>query len=655
MKAKRSASLIALLMIAQALFSAAPATAAPEIKLLYPTSLYTGHVPELTDVQPNHFAAWVKELPPNPLVEFEVGPIGGGPLPGGGLAQTIDATRVGNSNTWQAFFTIPGSFPEGSQYEVRARLYSGQEAVASAVQTVSINKSDVPPAAQVVELTSPAMGDTMGFYTQGNQAFGILTGNASTDTDQVRVFYTLSGEGAAPAWKSCGSGRVETNKTFRARCTLAAGDAASGVTAVAAVANNTPPPSPPNQTADDAADAHRVFPYAQVPSSVFVNPVAIKTDPNTCLKVSALARDQFSRPIPGANIDVHAEGPNDQLRFARDDDTPVTNTTDDFQAPDKSHSEKEPAVKCSNFMADGEQGDHNVVGPPDRKHIESVDGTSDDGLFQFALYSGAVGTTSITAWVDSNNDDLMGNSEASGGVQVGWGENPQPPQLAITLQPTNPSAARGSCQRMEALARQGGNPVPNANIDVHAAGPDPSVTFCPVSDGSANRAPDQGEHTSGAHADGTKHIEGETDSFGRFTFGVLSSNEGSTAVTAWIDTTDDDIQASEPSQSATITWTPPGERSITLDVNKSSVRSGGTVKLFGSIDGDAACESAQTVKIKSRRPGRKFRNVSSAVSDDSGSYEAKVRVRRTLEFRTVVIAGGACSAAKSNIVKVKAT
>jgi hypothetical protein len=47
--------------------------------------------------------------------------------------------------------------------------------------------------------------------------------------------------------------------------------------------------------------------------------------------------------------------------------------------------------------------------------------------------------------------------------------------------------------------------------------------------------------------------------------------------------------------------------------------------------------------------------VSSAVSDDSGSYEAKVTVRRTLEFRTVVIASGACSAAKSNIVKVKAT
>jgi hypothetical protein len=372
--------------------------------------------------------------------------------------------------------------------------------------------------------------------------------------------------------------------------------------------------------------------------------------------ISAFVRDQSGRPIPMVNVDVHAEGPNDQLRFARmeDPDAPIFDLTDQYQAPDKNHVSKEATIECNNKDNDGEQGDHNMVGQNDRKHIESVEGTSDAGEFKFALYSGSGGGTFITAWADQNNDDQMGNSEASGGTSIGWGQNPPEPQTTVSLEPTNTTVAQGTCQRMEMVAREGGNALANKNVDVHITGPDSSVSFCPVTDGSATRAPDQGEHSSGSHTNGTKHIEGETDSFGRFIFGVLSPSTGSTSVEAWVDQVDDDTLSNEPTQSATIIWAPPGDRSITLDANKSSVRSGGTVKLFGTIDGDEACESGQTVKIKSRRPGRRFRGVGSTVTDDSGAYEIRVTVRRTVEFRAVSPAGGPCTLAKSNIVKVRA-
>jgi hypothetical protein len=636
-------SVIAGIIAVALLVPATGAVAAPTIALLNPSG-YSATIRVNDAGGTFHFVAWVKEVPSNPLVEFEI-------VPTAGNAITINSQRVGSSEVWEAHDAFPPGLADG-QYTINARLYSNLDEVAMATQTVTLERSDIPPPPGVptVEISHPDNGGPLGFYTPTGGAANALIDVVTSDTnEQVRALYTTSAIGTAPTWTECGTAAV--TGAGRVRCTLGAAISSSQVTAVAVVANQAPAPGPANPAFDGSGDAHRVVPYVQVPRSVSISPPSVsKAELAKCLELVARVIDTQSRPMAAVNMDIHASGPNDQLRFGT-----IANVTGAFQPPDKNHVSSENAVNCGDGSNQNKQGDHNVVNGNDKKHIESTTGTNNQGEFRFALRSDSAGGTFVEAWADVNNDDLFNSGEASGGSQIGWAQDPPQPQLEISLQPTNPSAARGSCQRMEAIAREGGNPIASQNIDVHASGPDASVSFCPVADGSPTRIPDAGDHSSGTHTDGTKHIEGETDSFGRFVFGVLSSTEGVTSVTAWMDLTDDDLFISEPSASGAITWSPPGERTISIDVNKSSVRKGGKVKVFGQVEGDAACVAGQTVKLKSRRPGRKFRSTATVVTGDDGSYQFVVTVKRTTEYRTVSPEGGPCVVAKSQVVKVKAS
>jgi hypothetical protein len=638
-----------------ALLPATGARAAASIEFLNPSAYRaTTTTLNLSDVGDNdaayHLVAWVQEVPSSPLVEFEIQATAENP-------QTIPASRVGSSDTWEAFYEIPDNSTDGP-YVLRARLYSGGTEVANDEKNVTLNHQDVPPppAAETVEITYPANGAPFGFFTpKGKPTNGVIGIKASEGTRQVVAFYTQSDPGNPPVWESCGSGQPNA-ETFvgRVRCTLNEGDAPASVSAIAAVANRTPPQTDPNPSLDDTGDAHRIFPYVQQPNRFSVLPSGTTAEPNACTPaITATLLDQFGQPIAQANVDAHAVGPSDQLRFG----VIANNGTSAFQAPDKGHISNEFAIACSNEQNSGNQGEHNVPGGDDVKHIETTTagGTNNAGAFLFAMFADEAGSTVVTLFADVDDDDTQGASEAAGGARIGWGQPPPPPVTQVSLLPSSSSPTVGRCQKVTLVLTEDGAPQTGKNVDVHATGPG-TIEFCDAGAGFP-RAPDQGGHTGYNHAEGGIHGEAETNSSGHFVFGVRSASVGSTSLTGWNDRTDDDTQGGdEPSGTGQINWQESGQRSISLSSSKSSVSSGSRVRLSGRITGDDACTDAQTVKLKARPKGsNKFKGAGIATTDSNGSYRFRKRVSRTTTYRTVAPRNGACVKAKSGTERVRAT
>lgn len=643
--------------------AAAPPTRAQNvgIQLLNPSGYSTTNANQprpLSAKQDNnatyHLVAWAKGVPPSAVVEFELRPTTvGSPV-------TVTATRVGSSNTWE--YNLELATVADGTYTLAAVLFSGQTSVAEDEQLVTVQNSELRPGgpANTVELLYPENGGRAGYFTPPGKTAGFLVhAIASEGTGQVRVLYSLSDPGNEPEWKPCGSEAPNDDRLVTIRCALAVGDRPADVGAIAAVANRQPT-GDPSPAADETGDAHHVVPYAQVATNVEVTPSSTTKDPATCQKFTLDVSDQDNRPIVGMNVDIHAVGPDDQLQFATIPLTPVTNETDPFQAPDRAHT-TEGARRCSDGMRLGNQGETNRPGGlDDEKHIEStspedsVGGTDESGDFDFALFSATVGATQIVAWADANDDDLPGANEASGGAQLGWGVAPPPPVTEIAVSPTSMDATVGQCARFEAVARRGGSALGGANVDVHITGPDAGVAFCTPADATPSRAPDAGSHVTGGHEDGTKHLEGETSSDGRFVFGVVSSTTGGTVVSVWVDQTEDDTQSGEPNASAQTTWQVEGERTITLTSSRSRVRKGARVRLSGDIEGVSSCESAQTVQLQARPAGGgTFVTIKTLTTDGEGLYGTRVRMRRARTFRAVAPEASPCEAAVSGNVTVR--
>lgn len=647
-------TLIAAASLVAALLPVSSARAAAAIEFINPSQYRTTTAMQLSDVGDNdaayHLVAWVKEVPSSPLVEFEIQATNENP-------QTINASRVGSSDTWEAFWEIPNNNTDGP-YILRARLYSGGTEVANDEKTVTINQSDVPPppAAQTAEILFPANGGSFGFFTpKGKATNGVIVAKASAGASQVVGFYTQSDPGEPVVWESCGAGAVAaTTFIARVRCTLDDGDTPASVTAVAAVANRTPRQTDANPSLDETGDAHRVFPYVQQPSRFTFTPSATSADPNSCTQLlTGTLLDQSGQPIANANVDAHAVGPSDQLRFGLiDADTDTT----PFQPPDKGHISTEFAIDCGNEDNEGTQGEHNVPGGDDVKHIETTPagGTNNAGGFLFALYADEAGATVVTLFADVDDDDVQGASEAAGGTRIGWGQPPPPPVTQVSLLPSTSSPTAGHCQKITLSLTEDGVPLTGRNVDVHATGPGP-LEFCDAGSG-VPRAPDQGGHVDYQHAEGGIHGEAETNSSGQFVFGVRSGTTGSTSLSGWMDRTDDDVQGGdEPGGTGQINWQESGQRSISLRSSKSSVSAGSRVRLSGHISGDDGCTDAQTVKLKARPKGsRKFKGAGTATTDSNGDYGLRKRVSKTTTYRAVTPRNGACVKAKSGTVTVKA-
>lgn len=399
-------------------------------------------------------SAWVSALPPDPAVEFEI-------LKAGVSLLTLDEITPIGTDTFEADWDIPNNLAEGT-YTIRATVASGGVGIDTASQEVVINR-----VAERVEMTYPdsradsAQPSSFGTYTPLGTALqdgigarglpvgnvdGVNTGNApGSGASRVRAFYTVSPPGSKPDWIVCGTETAPGDALLGSaanngvRCTLREAAHQTLVTAVALVANSSNGGF--DARLNGAGDATRVLsPYAQFPSELsFVEGETGRVDSGpegySCWSASVFLADQFGREITGANLDVHATGPTDALKFGRGF------IDDSGQVPDRNNHASEPGFDCFGGSDDTEpedQGEHQVIGGPDVKHIETVSsGTSDAGAWAFALHvpagapSPTRGTSYFSVWADEAddgsavNDDAFATGELCVAGSVGWDRAPE--------------------------------------------------------------------------------------------------------------------------------------------------------------------------------------------------------------------------------------
>ncbi len=405
-------------------------------------------------------SAWTAGASAGSGVEFEL-------LQSGVSLETIDPVALQvDVNTYEAEWNIPDALPDGT-YTLRATLFEDNEAVTHVDQAIILSR-----VADRVEITYPSTRSNDPFVSDGS--FGTYTPLANTlpekdaavrglpignidnnntgaspgsGTVRVRAFYTVSQPGTVPEWIPCGTENAEGHATLSTaahngvRCTLQAPEHQTMVTAVAAVPNTAPNAFDPAM--NGVGDATRVArAYAQTPSRfAFFNENATGATIGTrrdgeyaCHLVRVQVADQVGREVAGANIDVHASGPNDKLRL----DTGVLPDSS-LKAPDRHAQTLEPGYDCFALNDDtvGNQSDHQIFGGPDIKHVEAdPTGTKDTGVWGFRFWTplGSVTpdryTTRFTVWVDETddgcvaNDDRYTEGELAVSGAVGFGQPP---------------------------------------------------------------------------------------------------------------------------------------------------------------------------------------------------------------------------------------
>jgi Ca2+-binding RTX toxin-like protein len=531
-----------------------------------------------------------------------------------GLMEPVD----GVPGLYEFFWDVPEDFDEPADSSVfYARLFevSGD--------TEQLDEDSVPvdieTTEDATELTWPSQNGVLGFYKGRGGAWRAVVDGSTNNANiqQIRILYTIDDLSAGPTYKQCASSNfprrtTTTARAYRLNCALAGKDTPTQITALAAVAledededTEACEPAlgqcvfPADLLTMESADVHVVRGFAQTPAESVISLLPIPTAQavggrqladNQCITMIARVRDQYDRPVQGANIDFHAVGPTDTLGFGADYETPAANNSSREKAPDKGGHNTELGWDCDYTSTDDRgprnQGDSNVPAGPDIKHIESVEGSglsgggaTSFGEFRFHLRSQAAGLTNITAWLDDEAlNDLTANRDLDNDVQEAdekfdtftaqWFS--QAPR--IEFQPTGATSLVGSCVEYVARVRAGAAAVANINVDVHATGPDDQLDFCDPENGSDSRAPDlpasgtnahtpeeedEASHGTGA-APHTQHTEGETDESGNFTFGITSPTAGDTTLLGWVDkepeVDNDVLDAGEPSTVANQTW-----------------------------------------------------------------------------------------------------
>ena len=484
---KRLSVMNVLLLVAGSLLIATPSlgqTATPSIAFLNPSGFAdTGERGILvSDLKPDagpgccdaarqgyHLSAWVANAPPGARVFFSV------------VQRTLDFeitnTNQADEHSWEANWDIPESLLDGPA-TLYAYLVLNEEPIAVDEQAVTILRTE-----NTTQITHPAPGGSFGLYTpladavvEGEPAARKATRGvidalyyASDDLSGLLGFYSVSAPGTKPVWKACadegtGASSFTTNRTDDGlRCTVDEADAGK-VTAVAAVANDNPLSDPTGNQSGDAISV--TSNYVQEPTSMsFVSSGSQRvgtlgdTGRFFCSTAESVrVTDQFGRAIPGANIDVHATGPSDQLKFHQPMPVPGAVSAVN-QAPNRGSHAIENAFDCTGQTANSlpgngnpnKQGEHQRFGFPDRKHVESLAmGTNDAGIWSFRMYSPEAGQTDYTVWLDEAddgclaNDDTFTTGELSVTGSIGWAQDPsfpiaQPIETLVPCVPAEPS------------------------------------------------------------------------------------------------------------------------------------------------------------------------------------------------------------------------
>lgn len=378
-----------------------------------------------------HLVAWVNQVPPNASVEFRYFD------PSQNKEVLIaTGTQTGIPDTFDTFWAIPSTLSD-TNITIYAVLFSGgQEVDRDTESDIVLNNRDPgtpPPAptpgpasearAETIEITSPANGGAWGLFTPRDRpTAGLINVSMSSGITFVRAVYSVTPPGEEPSWITCGT-ESRSAAANGVRCTLQSQHRGTDVTAVGVVSNDTQPNPVTGANSyaaanDDSSDAHRVAQYEQRPERLLLDESTQDgATAGGCSRVfTATLQDQFGFPLANANLDVHAQGPVDEIAF--DDGT----TASSNQAPQTGHG-NEAARRCSANppTSSGSQGDHDNPTGNDIKHIESV-GTDDAGQWRFQLYSPAVGTTQFTIWSDLDNDDQHCTTEVSANGAVGFGQ-----------------------------------------------------------------------------------------------------------------------------------------------------------------------------------------------------------------------------------------
>lgn len=392
------------------------------------------------------FSAWVSGAPAGANVFFTVVQ--------GALDFELPAVKPAGdppeSDTWEASWDIPPEILDGPA-EVTAYVVLDNEAIAQTSVDVTILR--VEPA---IDLAYPVSGGSFGTFAPLASALpedapaarkkplatvdALYT--ATLDMAYVRTFYTTSPPGSEPEWKPCATEAIGTNNNQAdngVRCTLADATDAASVTAVGAVANDSPNDYDPRF--NESGDAVRVTPYAQLPSGLVLDDLAeqrVEKDDETgrffcSAAITATVTDQLGRVVPGANVDAEAVGPTDSLKFH------TSAVLGGNVAPDRGNHGTETAYDCTGRpevpppnASPGKQGEHALFGSPDPKHVESAGGgTTDRGTLGIRFYSNASGLTQYTVWTDeaddgcAANDDRFTFGEPAAAGSIGWESEPE--------------------------------------------------------------------------------------------------------------------------------------------------------------------------------------------------------------------------------------
>lgn len=550
-----------------------PAPTGPAISLLNPSAGYepgldpTGEdPPKVSDKydgvdEAYQVVAAVANTPATPLVEASLRYADQNEIVIGQLQ------RVASTNVWELAWDVPQGFATGAA-TLHVGLYeiTPQGIVEVAFDDVAVDMrhkgDDIDSAAdETAEMTWPQQASPFGFFKPRNgQWRGIVEGKVSVTTPAARAFYSTTPPGAKPAFTQCGTSGTTSftatpadpaSKIVRLVCTLGTSDTPSDVTGVAlmAIGGDNAAGLPDSQ---EAVDAHHVTPYAQSPDQMKLTmPDWARRLPGGCIAMTLLVNDHLDRPVQGANVDLHASGPNDQLSFG------AVATGNGQSTPDRGAHETQGATNCTGAAA-GQQGLHRRPGMSDGKHRESNTGTT-LGRFTFQLFSASPGITDVVAWVDDEemdgesgqrpaDSDALEEGESSAQARLQWfGAAP-----ALSLDPPGATGAPGECVPYLLKVRSDTAAVPQANVDLHVQSEMDGVRFCATEGGASLRAPDAGKHSAidpaqasdAAATTPTIHAETEADDAGNVLFGLSGPGAGDATITGWMDgekETDNDL------------------------------------------------------------------------------------------------------------------
>jgi hypothetical protein len=412
-------------------------------------------------------AAWVADPPPGYSVFFSVTQ--------GALEFEITNTRQVVNNTWQAEWSMPTSLLDAPAV-IHAYVVVGEDAVAQVDQPVLIQRVQ-----EGTDLGYPLADGSFGTFAalatelpakgaaSKQKPLGVVDAlfTRDPDTSYVRAFYTTSAPGTVPKWNVCGTEVARPNNAAGdgVKCRLKNLSEQGAVTAVAAVTNDSPSSNAYDERFNESGDAVAILDsYAQVPTQLSIENAQQLVGKESSSKIfycsadtTVTLTDQAGRHIAGANMDVHATGPSDRLKFYSDDLGFFTG----YQPPDRGDHSEEPAFDCTGQDPEGGnppgnanpgvQGEHQRFGQPDRKHIESLeDGTSDTGTFSFSLHSEEPGATTFTVWADERddgcgaNDDLFTEGEVNASGTIGWDTGTAPEPVTEPLEALVPCGSGAS-------------------------------------------------------------------------------------------------------------------------------------------------------------------------------------------------------------------